>query len=157
LIVSLPRRLCAIPLIATLAASVAVADAPAGKHDAAIDSIKVAFTPGDRIDRLIIAEIDASRSELPVPAYSVTNRSIARGLVRALKRGVLVQVIADREQAGVMLQNVLANFTIAAQRSNPENVAVLAHRENWARLKLNTALWAEPPRAQAVTAKAGST
>jgi phosphatidylserine/phosphatidylglycerophosphate/cardiolipin synthase-like enzyme len=107
---SLPRLWRAIPLIAMLAASVAVADAPTGKHYAATGSVDVAFTPGDRIDRLIIAEIDASRSEVLVHAYSFTDRSIARALVRARQRGVLVRVIADREQARALPQNVLADL-----------------------------------------------
>ena len=43
-------------------------------------------------------------------AYSFTDRSIARALVRAQQRGVRVRVVADREQARALLQNVLADL-----------------------------------------------
>ncbi len=179
------RRSCAIALLALVAlvvAHVAVADTSIGKHYPGVGSVDIAFTPGDRIDRLIIGEIDQSRHEVVMLAYSFTDRAIARALVRAHQRGVVVQVIADREQARALPQNVLAdlaaggvevwlngrfqaahnkvividaeaprattitgsyNFTIAAQRSNAENVIVLrdnpavaqAYRDNWSRLK----------------------
>jgi phosphatidylserine/phosphatidylglycerophosphate/cardiolipin synthase-like enzyme len=181
------------PLIAMVVASVAVADTSANKHYAGVGSIEVAFTPGDRIDRLIIGEIDAARSAVTMQAYSFTNRSIARALIRAHQRGVQVRVVADREQARALPQNVLAdlvaggvevwldgnfqaahnkvividadaprattitgsyNFTIAAQRSNAENVIVLrdnpavarAYRDNWSRLKANATPWADTSR-----------
>ncbi len=139
------------------------------------------FTPGDRIDRLIVAAIDASRHEVLVLAYLFTDRSIARALLRAQQRGVTVRVVADREQSRALPQSVLAdlvaggvdvrvdgrhqaahnkvividaesphattitgsyNYTLAAQRSNAENVVVLrdnppvarAYRDNWTRL-----------------------
>jgi len=77
---------------------------------AATGSIELAFTPGDRIDRLIVATIDAAQLEVLVLAYSFTDRSIARALVRAQQRGVRVSVVADREQARALPQNVLADL-----------------------------------------------
>ena len=178
---------------ALVAASAAVADTSAGKRYPGIGSIDVAFTPGDRIDRLIVGEIDASRHEVMMLAYSFTDRTVARALIRARQRGVLVHVVADREQARALPQNVLAdlvaggvdvwldgnfqaahnkvividadaprattitgsyNFTIAAQRSNAENVIVLrdnpaiarAYRDNWSRLKAGAMPWADTSR-----------
>jgi phosphatidylserine/phosphatidylglycerophosphate/cardiolipin synthase-like enzyme len=192
-ILFLQRLLRAVPFVAVVMASTAVADMPASKHYAGVASIEVAFTPGDRIDRLIISEIDASRHDVTMQAYSFTDRSIARAMIRARQRGVQVQVVADREQARALPQNVLAdlaaggvevwldgnfqaahnkvividadaprattitgsyNFTIAAQRSNAENVIVLrdnpavarAYRDNWSRLKANATPWADPLR-----------
>ena len=179
------RRSRAIGLLtlgALLVAHAAIADTSIGRHYPGVGSVDIAFTPGDRIDRLIVGEIDQSRHEVVMLAYSFTDRAIARALVRAHQRGVAVQVIADREQARALPQNVLAdlaaggvdvwldgrfqaahnkvividadaphattitgsyNFTIAAQRSNAENVIVLrdnpavarAYRDNWSRLK----------------------
>jgi len=190
---ALQRLLRAIPFVALILASAAFAETSANKHYASVGSIEVAFTPGDRIDRLIISEIDASRHEVTVQAYSFTDRSIARALVRAHQRGVRVQVVADREQTRALPQNVLAdlvaggvevwldgnfqaahnkvividaeaarattitgsyNFTIAAQRSNAENVVVLrdnpavarAYRDNWSRLKAVATPWTDTPR-----------
>jgi phosphatidylserine/phosphatidylglycerophosphate/cardiolipin synthase-like enzyme len=192
-ILSCNRLRRVIPLAAIVVACAAVADTAVPRHYSAAGTIDVAFTPGDRIDRLIIGEIDAARGEVVVLAYSFTDRSIARALVRAHQRGVQVQVIADREQARALPHNVLPdlvaggvdvaldgnfqaahnkvividadaarattitgsyNYTIAAQRSNAENVIVLrdnpsvarAYRENWARLKAAATPWADSHR-----------
>src|SRR5262245_7868749 len=89
----------ALVLLAVLAASPAAADAPSIHRYPATGSIEIAFTPGERIDRLIVGAIDAATSEVLVQAYSFTDRAIARSLVRAQHRGVKVRVVADREQA----------------------------------------------------------
>ena len=176
--------------VALIAAwSSAIADTPAHAPIAATGSIEIAFTPGDRIDRLIVSAIDGAHHEVLVLAYSFTDRSIARALVRARERGAVVRVVADREQARSLPQNVLQdlvnggvevslegrfqsahnkvividaespsattitgsyNFTIAAQRSNAENVLVLrdnaqaakAYRDNWLRLIARALPWA---------------
>jgi phosphatidylserine/phosphatidylglycerophosphate/cardiolipin synthase-like enzyme len=101
------RRL---PLLALLAVCAAAAD-PAIHRYPATGSIEVAFTPGDRIDRLVIAAIDAARNEVLVQAYSFTDHAIARALVRARARGVVVRVVADREQARALPQNVLPELS----------------------------------------------
>ena len=89
----------------------AVADAPAaGARFAATGSIEAAFTPGDRIDNLIIAAITSAKHEVLVNAYSFTQRRIAVALVAARRRGVSVQVIADSQQAATLPQNVLAEL-----------------------------------------------
>ncbi len=171
----------------------AAADATAARRYAAAGSVEVAFTPGDRIDRLIIATVDEAQQEVLVLAYSFTDRTIARALVRAKQHGVSVKVVADREQARTLPQNVLSdlvaggvevrmdgnfqaahnkvivldadsphattitgsyNFTLAAQRSNAENVIVLrdnpalarAYRGNWSRLYAGATPWADPAR-----------
>jgi len=156
----------------------------------ATGNVEIAFTPGDAVDNLIIAAIDGAQSEILVHAYTFTHRRIAQALVGAKRRGVAVTVLADREQARAVPQNVLPqlvaggvevwldgnfqaahnkvividaelphattitgsyNFTIAAQRSNAENVVVLrdhpavarAYRENWQRLKAGARPWSE--------------
>lgn len=100
----------ALALLAALAYVAAPADAATagrGARLAAAGSIEVAFTPGDRIDNLIIAAIGGARHEVLVNAYSFTQRRIAAALIAARKRGVAVQVIADSGQAATLPQNVL--------------------------------------------------
>jgi phosphatidylserine/phosphatidylglycerophosphate/cardiolipin synthase-like enzyme len=156
----------------------------------ATGTIEIGFTPGDPVDTLIIAAIERAQSEILVHAYTFTHRRIAQALVSAKRRGVAVTVLADREQARAVPQNVLPqlvaggvevwldgnfqaahnkvividaelphattitgsyNFTIAAQRSNAENVVVLrdnsavarAYRDNWRRLKSAAVPWSE--------------
>jgi phosphatidylserine/phosphatidylglycerophosphate/cardiolipin synthase-like enzyme len=94
--------------VLTVGANAATDSPPAtGTRFAATGSIETAFTPGDRIDNLIIAAIAGAKREVLVNAYSFTQRSIARALVAARKRGVSVQVIADSQQAATLPQNVL--------------------------------------------------
>jgi phosphatidylserine/phosphatidylglycerophosphate/cardiolipin synthase-like enzyme len=62
------------------------------------DSVQYAFTPGGRVDAMIIAAIAAARRQVLVQAYSFTHRRIAEALISARSRGVDVAVIADREQ-----------------------------------------------------------
>lgn len=103
-----PRKLFVLPaLLVSFAAS---AQAPAIHRYPATGSIEIAFTPGDRIDRLVIAAIDGAASEVLVQAYSFTDHAIARALVRARQRGVKVRVVADREQARTLPQNVLPDL-----------------------------------------------
>ncbi|HEX8012428.1 MAG TPA: phospholipase D family protein [Casimicrobiaceae bacterium] len=73
----------------------------------ATGSVEIAFTPGDAVDRLIIAAIDKAQSEILVHAYTFTHRRIAQALIGAKRRGVAVAVLADREQARSVPQNVL--------------------------------------------------
>jgi phosphatidylserine/phosphatidylglycerophosphate/cardiolipin synthase-like enzyme len=180
-------------LVVALALSVAPAadaDAPTPRRYAAAGTVEIAFTPGDAVDNLIVAAIDRAQTEVLVHAYTFTHRKIAQALINARRRGVAVAVLADREQARAVPQNVLAqlasggievwldgnfaaahnkviiidaglphatmitgsyNFTLAAQRSNAENIVVLrdnepvarAYRDNWRRLKAGATPWSD--------------
>jgi len=180
-------------LVVALALSVAPAadaDAPTPRRYAAAGTVEIAFTPGDAVDNLIVAAIDRAQTEVLVHAYTFTHRKIAQALINARRRGAAVAVLADREQARAVPQNVLAqlasgdievwldgnfaaahnkvividaglphattitgsyNFTLAAQRSNAENIVVLhdnepvarAYRDNWRRLKAGATPWSE--------------
>jgi phosphatidylserine/phosphatidylglycerophosphate/cardiolipin synthase-like enzyme len=100
----------AIVVLAAAASAIADPSPAAGSRFAATGSIETAFTPGDRIDNLIIAAIAGAKREVLVNAYSFTQRRIAGALVAARKRGVSVQVIADSQQAATLPQNVLAEL-----------------------------------------------
>ncbi|OLC69883.1 MAG: hypothetical protein AUH79_00595 [Betaproteobacteria bacterium 13_1_40CM_4_64_4] len=171
-------------------APIAAADAPGPRRYPAAGTVELAFTPGDAVDNLIVAAIDRAQTEVLVHAYTFTHRKIAQALINAGRRGVAVAVLADREQARAVPQNVLGqlasggvevwldgnfaaahnkvividaglprattitgsyNFTLAAQRSNAENVVVLhdnepvarAYRDNWRHLKARATPWSE--------------
>jgi phosphatidylserine/phosphatidylglycerophosphate/cardiolipin synthase-like enzyme len=180
-------------LVVALALAIAppaAADAPTPRRYPATGTVEIAFTPGDAVDTLIIAAIDRAQTEILVHAYTFTHRRIAQALIGARRRGVAVSVLADREQARAVPQNVLAqlasggvevwldgnfaaahnkvividaglprattitgsyNFTIAAQRSNAENIVVMhdndavarAYRDNWRRLKAGAMPWSD--------------
>lgn len=61
-------------------------------------TVQVAFTPWDNAEAMIVGAIRAAKREILVQAFSFTSRAIANALIAAKRRGVDVQVIADREQ-----------------------------------------------------------
>lgn len=85
-------------LIASLALAGHVSAFESSNAVPAIGSIEYAFTPGDDAAGLIIRTIDAARSQVLVQAFSFTHRDIADALIRAHRRGLNVEVIADRDQ-----------------------------------------------------------
>jgi phosphatidylserine/phosphatidylglycerophosphate/cardiolipin synthase-like enzyme len=70
-------------------------------------TIEYAFTPGDDAAGLIVRAIDRARSQGRVLAFSFTHAGIAGALIRAERRGLDVQVIADLEQIDLIDHNVI--------------------------------------------------
>lgn len=65
----------------------------------ATGTIEFSFTPGSDAGALIVRTIDAAQSQILVQAYSFTHRDIADALVRAHRRGIMVELVADRDQS----------------------------------------------------------
>ena len=70
----------------------------------AIDSISAAemavqacFSPQGKCSTHILREIDQAKKELLVAVYAFTNDDLANALVQAKKRGLVVQIVVDRE------------------------------------------------------------
>ena len=72
--------------------------APSPGRAAANARVEAYFTPGDEVDRVVAARIDAARRSIHVAAYLFTNRRIAAALARAAKRGAAVELVADASQ-----------------------------------------------------------
>lgn len=64
---------------------------------AAAGELEVAFSPSGGAETLVIKLIDSARTELRVLAYTFTSARITAALIRARKRGVDVQLVADRK------------------------------------------------------------
>ena len=62
-------------------------------------TVQVAFTPWDNAEAMIVEGIRRAKQQILVQAYSFTSRTLAYALMAAKRRGVDVQVMADREQA----------------------------------------------------------
>ena len=60
--------------------------------------VRALFTPGDDIGAAIVQSIRNATKQICVQAYSFTNKAIARALQDAAGRGIVVSVLADREQ-----------------------------------------------------------
>jgi len=92
--------LCACALALQAAAQVAQ-PIPAAKPPAVISakgSVQVAFTPWDNAEGMVVDAIRQAKVQVLVQAFSFTSRALANALIAARKRGVDVQVLADREQ-----------------------------------------------------------
>ena len=61
-------------------------------------SVQLAFTPWDDAEGMVVACIGRARQQILVQAFNFTSRALANALVTAKRRGVDVQVMADREQ-----------------------------------------------------------
>ena len=79
----------------------------------AVGTIEYALTPGNDAAGLIVRTIDAAKSQVLVQAFSFTNRDIADALIRAHRRGIDVQIIADREQTDSMESSALRSLVRA--------------------------------------------
>lgn len=61
-------------------------------------TIEVGFSPKQGALELVLKTINASRSTVDVMAYSFTSADVTRALLAAVKRGVKVRLLVDREQ-----------------------------------------------------------
>jgi phosphatidylserine/phosphatidylglycerophosphate/cardiolipin synthase-like enzyme len=61
-------------------------------------TVQVAFTPWDNAEAMIVDGIRRAKHQILVQAFSFTSRTLAYALMAAKRRGVDVQVMADREQ-----------------------------------------------------------
>lgn len=61
-------------------------------------TLELAFTPGDKADRIIIDSIQSARKQVLVQSFSFTHKGIALALVAAHQRGIDVQLISDEAQ-----------------------------------------------------------
>jgi phosphatidylserine/phosphatidylglycerophosphate/cardiolipin synthase-like enzyme len=61
-------------------------------------TVQVAFTPWDNAEAMVADGIRRAKHQILVQAFSFTSRTLAYALIAAKRRGVDVQVMADREQ-----------------------------------------------------------
>jgi len=62
------------------------------------NSLSVCFSPEGQCESLIISQITKAKSSLYVQCYSFTSKTIAKALVEAKDRGVMVKVLTDKSQ-----------------------------------------------------------
>lgn len=73
-------------------------------------TVELVFTPGDAVDRRIIAAIEGAHDDIHVLAYAFTHPGIANALVAARARGVDVQVVVDRTEALELPNSVIPDL-----------------------------------------------
>jgi len=78
--------------------------------------IETAFSPEGGAEQLVLKVIDNSELSLKVAAYSFTSVNIVRALIRAKRRGVIVEVLVDEKankgKANYAATNLLVNADI---------------------------------------------
>jgi phosphatidylserine/phosphatidylglycerophosphate/cardiolipin synthase-like enzyme len=67
----------------------------------ATPSVRVHFTPEQKTDTVIAAELDRASTSIDVAMFTYTNATIARALERAAQRGVAVRLVVEQKQAGL--------------------------------------------------------
>lgn len=81
---------------AVLSLAVGALPAVAGPLPAS-GTVEALFTPWDDAESALLGLIGGARKSIHVQAFLLTSRSVARALMEAHRRGVRVQVLADRE------------------------------------------------------------
>lgn len=59
--------------------------------------VNIGFSPNGGAEELVLSSIDHAKKSINMAAFSFTNRRIATALVHAQKRGVQVQLVADKK------------------------------------------------------------
>jgi mitochondrial cardiolipin hydrolase len=59
--------------------------------------VQACFSPEGKCSTHILREIEQAKRELLVAVYALTNDELANAIVQAKKRGVIVQVVVDRD------------------------------------------------------------
>ncbi|OHC66688.1 MAG: hypothetical protein A2045_05215 [Rhodocyclales bacterium GWA2_65_20] len=86
-------------IAALLLAFALLPQAQAGAPLPAQGTVEVLFTPWDDAEGALLRVIQQARRSIHVQAYTFSSRNIAWALGEAKKRGVLVEMLTDREQA----------------------------------------------------------
>lgn len=76
-----------------------------GRTIPATGTIELAFSPEEDVTGLVVKTLNGARKQVLVQAFSFTSREIAAALIAAKRRGVDVQLIADREQTDKIEKN----------------------------------------------------
>jgi len=78
----------------------AVVDSYEAHHSFALPatgSLEVAFSPDEGSEALVVRVIDSAKTELRLLSYSFTSATVTSALLRARKRGVDIQLVADQK------------------------------------------------------------
>jgi phosphatidylserine/phosphatidylglycerophosphate/cardiolipin synthase-like enzyme len=60
---------------------------------------KALFSPDDDLKLVLIDLIEASKKQISIAAFSITDTDIARALIDAKKRGVRIELVIDRDNS----------------------------------------------------------
>ena len=95
-------------------------------------TVEVAFSPNQGAEELVLRVIDSAQTDLRVMAYSFTSAKVTSALVRAVKRGVSVYVLADKKQnvgdgSGQKARSALSTLQLAGAQIRLVGVYAIFH------------------------------
>jgi phosphatidylserine/phosphatidylglycerophosphate/cardiolipin synthase-like enzyme len=64
------------------------------------DLVEVYFSPDDSVATRLVEIIDDAQNSIEVLAFAFTSDPLAESLLKAMKRGVFVRVVVEKDQAG---------------------------------------------------------
>jgi phosphatidylserine/phosphatidylglycerophosphate/cardiolipin synthase-like enzyme len=77
-------------------------EVPRSKGNAqATPEVRVHFTPEEKTDAVIAAELDKAQQNIDIAMFTYTNATIAAAVARAAQRGVKVRLVLERKQTGL--------------------------------------------------------
>ncbi len=100
-----------------------------GKTISAAGTVELAFTPEDAADRIVISVINNAHRQILVQAFSFTHGDIAHALIKAKKRGVDVQLIADAGQTDKTPPNMIAEIAVSGSPTYLDSQHQSAHNK----------------------------
>ena len=71
-------------------------------------TVEVGFSPGPTAENLVLATIRSAHSEILCAIYDFTSRAIARALLREVRKGVRVSIVADAREAATRYSDLRA-------------------------------------------------
>jgi phosphatidylserine/phosphatidylglycerophosphate/cardiolipin synthase-like enzyme len=92
-------------------------------------TVVAAFAPEHDVAQLICDKIAEAKKEVLVLAYSFTNRKITQALIRAHRKGIKVEVVADREQTYNLAQTTVRDLLAAKVPVWLDNRFAAAHNK----------------------------
>lgn len=72
---------------------------PLSADEVATGGIKVLFSPADECGKAILDAINSAEESIELAIYHFTSRELSKALVMAVRRGVIVRVFTDGENA----------------------------------------------------------
>ena len=95
-------------------------------------TVEVAFSPNQGAEELVLRVIDSAKTDLRVMAYSFTSAKVTSALVRAVKRGVTVYLLADKkhnmgEGSGNKAKSALSTLQLAGANIRLVGVYAIFH------------------------------
>lgn len=90
--------------------------------------VNIGFSPNGGAEELVLSTIDHAKKSINMAAFSFTNRRIATALVHAQKRGVQVQIVADKKvnQHRSVIMDYLSRSQVAVRLNG--NYAIMHNK-----------------------------